>query len=107
MNYSIKYDLGLLYKTLDVAHCLLSLFENQPILAFMNNDDLKRKFGDKVKKLRNKCGLSQEELAYKSGLHRTQITLIENGHRCPRLDTIYKLASALQVKPERLLPDYK
>jgi transcriptional regulator with XRE-family HTH domain len=73
----------------------------------MVTDDLIRAFGEKIRKLRINCGLSQEELAYKSGLHRTQITLIENGHRCPRLDTIYKLASALQVKPEKLLPDYK
>jgi len=73
----------------------------------MINDDLQKKFGDKIKKLRNNCGLSQEELAHKSGLHRTQISLIENGQRCPRLDTIYKLASALQVRPEKLLPDCK
>ncbi|MGA2915345.1 MAG: helix-turn-helix transcriptional regulator [Sedimentisphaerales bacterium] len=76
-------------------------------LSSMINDDLQKKFGDKIKKLRNNCGLSQEELAHKSGLHRTQISLIENGQRCPRLDTIYKLASALQVRPEKLLPDCK
>ena len=66
---------------------------------------LKRKFGDKVRRYRLKRGFSQEELAYKSGLHRTQIGLIESGKRCPRLDTVYKLASALNVKPARLLPE--
>jgi transcriptional regulator with XRE-family HTH domain len=34
----------------------------------MMNDDLKKRFGDKIKKLRNNCGLSQEELARKSSV---------------------------------------
>ncbi len=74
------------------------------ILIPMTSDELKKQFGGRVKKVRNNRGLSQEELAHESGLHRTQITLIENGLRCPRLDTVYRLASALQVKPEKLLP---
>jgi transcriptional regulator with XRE-family HTH domain len=69
--------------------------------------DISKQFGENVRKFRVMRKLSQEELANRAELHRTQITLIENGKRCPRLDTIYKLASALQVKPEKLLPDYK
>lgn len=66
---------------------------------------LTKKFGDKVRKYRMKKGFSQEELANKAGLHRTQIALIEGGKRCPRLDTVYKLAAAMGVKPVRLLPE--
>lgn len=69
--------------------------------------DISKQFGKNVRRYRNMRKLSQEELANRAELHRTQITLIENGKRCPRLDTIYKLASALQIKPEKLLPDYK
>lgn len=69
--------------------------------------DISKQFGENVRKYRVMRELSQEELANRAELHRTQITLIENGKRCPRLDTVYKLASALQVKPEKLLPDYK
>ena len=68
--------------------------------------DISKQFGDNVKKYRIKRGLSQESLAHISDLHRTQISLIESGKRCPRLDTIYKLATALKVKPEKLLPDH-
>jgi transcriptional regulator with XRE-family HTH domain len=66
---------------------------------------LTKKFGDKVQKYRRKKGFSQEELADRAGLHKTQIGLIESGKRCPRLDTVYKLAAALDVKPARLLPE--
>lgn len=65
--------------------------------------DIARQFGIKVRRYRLQQKVSQEELACRAGLHRTQITLIETGKRCPRLDTIYKLAEALNIKPERLL----
>ena len=61
-------------------------------------------FGESVKKAREKAGLSQEQLAHKAGLHRTQISLIERGERSPRLDTIQRLALALEVQPAKLLP---
>jgi len=67
--------------------------------------NLTKRFGDKVRKYRMRRGFSQEELAYRAGLHRTQIGLIESGKRCPRLDTVYKLAAALDIEPARLLPE--
>ena len=66
--------------------------------------DIAKQFGKNVRKYRIMRKLSQEELANRAELHRTQITLIESGKRCPRLDTIYKLATALNIKPEGLLP---
>lgn len=65
--------------------------------------DIAKQFGKNVRKYRIMLKLSQEELAHRAELHRTQITLIESGKRCPRLDTIYKLATALNIKPEELL----
>ncbi len=65
--------------------------------------DIAKQFGKKVRKYRIMRKLSQEELAHRAQLHRTQITLIESGKRCPRLDTIYKLATALNIQPEELL----
>lgn len=63
-------------------------------------------FGDIVRECRVQRGLSQEELAHASGLHRTQISLIERGERCPRLDTIFKLAQALEIQPNKLIPKF-
>lgn len=39
----------------------------------------KRKFGEVIRDQRDERGLSQEALAAKAGLHRTQISLIERG----------------------------
>jgi transcriptional regulator with XRE-family HTH domain len=63
-----------------------------------------KEFGSRVTKLRLKRGLSQEQLADITGLHRTQISLIERGRRSPRLDTIIRLAKALNINPAKLIP---
>jgi len=44
---------------------------------------------------RTKAGISQEELGFRTELHRTEISLLERGKREPRMGTIVKLASAL------------
>ncbi len=53
--------------------------------------------GTALKKRRLNLGLSQEELANRAGLHRTYITDVERGSRNPSLETIQKLARALEV----------
>ena len=65
--------------------------------------DLKRRFGDNLILLRDRVALSQGEMSERSGLHLTQISLLERGLRLPRLDTIIKLAGALEVPPCDLL----
>lgn len=63
---------------------------------------LQRKFGEKVRSERNKLGISQEELGFKSGLDRTYISGIERGERNPSLKNIGKIARALKVSLPRL-----
>ena len=65
-------------------------------------DTLKR-FGDKVRELRIKKGLSQEQLAELSGLHRTYISSVELGKRNVSLINIFALAKALGVTPDKLI----
>jgi len=65
-------------------------------------DTLKR-FGDRVRELRIKKGLSQEQLAELSGLHRTYISSLELGKRNVSLINIFALAKALGVTPDKLL----
>jgi transcriptional regulator with XRE-family HTH domain len=65
--------------------------------------DLKRRFGDNLILLRDRVDISQKQIALRSGLHTTQIGLLERGQRMPRLDTIIKLAGALEVTPCDLL----
>ena len=56
-----------------------------------------------VRELRERAGLSQEELADLANVHRTYIGGIERGERNPTLTTIHKIARALRVHPPRLL----
>jgi transcriptional regulator with XRE-family HTH domain len=64
--------------------------------------DVTERFGDNILRIRQARRLSQESLAERAGIHRTQMTLIENGRRKPRIETVLKLAGALEVSPESL-----
>ena len=55
-------------------------------------------FGEKVRELRKEKGLSQEELSYKSDLHRTYIGMIERAEKNITLVNIEKIAKALNVE---------
>lgn len=61
-------------------------------------------FGDRVRTARLERGLSQEQLAFDAGLHRTAISFIERAERSSKLETIEKLARALGVQPAELMP---
>ena len=52
---------------------------------------------------RRRAGISQEDLGFLSALHRTEIGQLERGIRIPRIDTLIKLAGALQLPPGDLL----
>jgi transcriptional regulator with XRE-family HTH domain len=60
------------------------------------------RFASNLTEQRKKAGFSQEELAFRAGLHRTQISLLETGKRLPRFETLIKLAGALAVPAEDL-----
>lgn len=53
--------------------------------------------GKRVKELRNKLGISQEELAARAELDRTYITSVECGKRNISIVNIERLAKALNV----------
>lgn len=60
-------------------------------------------FGDRVRELRQNSGLSQEQLAYKAGLHRTYIGMIERAEKNITLVNIERIAQALEVEIETLM----
>ncbi|OGK41510.1 hypothetical protein A2954_00720 [Candidatus Roizmanbacteria bacterium RIFCSPLOWO2_01_FULL_37_12] len=63
----------------------------------MNYNNLYQKLSQRIEELRKKKGLTQEELAEKSGLHRAYFWDIENGRNIS-VKTAYKIAHALEVK---------
>ena len=64
--------------------------------------DIIRVFGTNVRFYREQRGMTQEELAEKSGLHRTYISDVERFERSISLSNIQKIADALGIKTYRL-----
>ena len=58
---------------------------------------IKTKVGKRIKELRNKLGISQEELAFRSEIHRTYIASLEVGKRNVSIETLVKVVNALEV----------
>jgi transcriptional regulator with XRE-family HTH domain len=60
-------------------------------------------FGSRVRAHRLAAGLTQEGLGERAGLHFTYIGSVERGERNVTLDTILRLADALETDPGGLL----
>jgi transcriptional regulator with XRE-family HTH domain len=63
----------------------------------------KERMAARLKAIRERRGLTQEQLAEKSGVSRTYLARLETGRQDPTLSTLEKLAKALGVKVRRLL----
>ena len=62
-----------------------------------------RALANRIKELRDRKGISQEELAHRAGLSRTGMGFLETGKRWPRLDTLMKVADGLNITLDELL----
>jgi transcriptional regulator with XRE-family HTH domain len=59
--------------------------------------------GSNLRDARKRLGLTQEQVAERSGVHPTEVSRIEAGKRDPRVSTLLRLARALEVRPGELL----
>jgi transcriptional regulator with XRE-family HTH domain len=72
--------------------------------------ELDKSFGNALRECRKQAGISQEELNFRTGVHRTYISEIERGVKSPTLYTVAALAEALGMKPSdlmRIAEDYE
>lgn len=76
------------------GRCLVSQEKSNTVAA---------QFGRRLRACRIRTYVTQEELAERAGLHRTAISLLERGARMPRVDTLLRLAAALEVEPADIL----
>lgn len=67
--------------------------------------DVRRRVGLNVKRFRAERGLSQEELAFECGLHRTYVSGVERGVRNPTVVVLERIAKALNVATSLLLEE--
>ena len=58
--------------------------------------------GTAIRHKRSALGISQGELALRAGLHRTYVSDLERGARNPSIESIEKLARALDVSVAKL-----
>lgn len=59
--------------------------------------------GQVIRKLRKEKDLSQDVLSGLAGIARTHLTMIENGSKQANFETIWRIASALDMRPSELV----
>jgi len=62
--------------------------------------ELKELIGSRIQEIRNKKGITQDQLSEKVGISAKYLSSIERGKENPTLNTILKLAQSLDVKPD-------
>jgi transcriptional regulator with XRE-family HTH domain len=60
-------------------------------------NDLRPALGTRLKELRTRLGISQEELASRASMHWTYLSDLERGRQTPTLDMLNRVARALGV----------
>ena len=59
--------------------------------------------GKIIKKMRENKGLTQEVLSGLAGLDRTHYSKIERGLRSPTIETLFKIADAVDIEPHEIM----
>lgn len=75
-------------------------------LSKKDRELIRCRFGERVRQKRQELGISQEELAFRSGLHRTYVGSVERGERNLSLENIVIFAKALACDPRDLLSNF-
>ena len=65
--------------------------------------DMRKLVGRNALRLRKEAGLTQEQLAERSGLSQQYLSGLESGRRNPTVVTLYELATALGVSHVELV----
>ncbi len=66
-------------------------------------NDLNRAIALSIQELRQKAKLYQEDLGTLAQVHRTYISQIERGLKCPTLTVLFKISRALELQPSELI----
>lgn len=69
----------------------------------MNEEQLLKQIGQRVKSARKRAGLFQWQLAEKVGIYRSSLSDIERGRVATMVTTLYKIADSLQMDVRELL----
>lgn len=67
------------------------------------SEDLAKRFAANLRHYLDKSGLSQEDLAARAEIHRSQVSALSRAQQIPKIDTLVKLAGALGIPAGDLL----
>lgn len=70
----------------------------------MSPEEVRKRFGDRIRTIRRQKGISQEDLALACDLDRAFVGTVERGQRNISLVNIYKIARGLNVPARELMP---
>jgi transcriptional regulator with XRE-family HTH domain len=59
--------------------------------------------GKELRAVRESAGMTQEQLAFKAGVDRSYISLLENDRKSPTLDMLFRICDALGTTVSRLI----
>ena len=59
--------------------------------------------GEALRRARNSAGISQEELAFDAKVDRTYISQLENGHKSPTVDVLFRICPILGMTASELI----
>ena len=63
----------------------------------------RKAFGVVISRLRVEKGLTQESLSGLAGIARSHLAALENGQKVAKLDTVWRIADALELRPSELI----
>ena len=59
--------------------------------------------GEALRKARNAAGISQEELGFEAKVDRTYVSQLENGHKSPTIDVLFRICPILGINASELI----
>lgn len=59
--------------------------------------------GEELRQARLKAGISQEELSFEARIDRTYVSQLENGHKSPTVDVLFRICPVLGMAASELL----
>jgi transcriptional regulator with XRE-family HTH domain len=69
----------------------------------MEKKAIQTAFGNNLRKYRAINGKNQEEFAFSAEMSAAYLSELERGEKCPTIDTVYKISSALHITIAELL----
>ncbi len=87
------------------SRVLLWLLCTHPRYPLVKVPSARMNIGDTIRNFRLQKGMSQGDIEKRTGLLRCYLSRVENGHTIPSLDTLAKIASAMEVPLAQFFAD--